>query len=216
MPITNYTRGISQEDQSLLDKFFYSESENIIGTTASFQSGLNSFKIGGQHTMQSGGQNIYITNESSDIDFYPSWSGLLNPANPDNHGDDGIIPMTDRVHTSDMITFSASTPDTSGGVEAVATYTNTINASVFGVSFIIEEELPAGSTILYKVESPTQSIYSQLYDVTQALSIGHTVEDWFFNHPLDGLAGDVITESILVLTSSTENKSIESIIFGKK
>ena len=191
---------LSPEDQEFLSKWEYIPERNLLTTSSTVQSGLNSFNIGGQHSLVSGGQNMFITNESTGVDFWPAWAGLLDQSLPQNQGDSGVIDMSFRVHTSDIVTFSASTPAASGAVPATATYTNTVEASVFGIEFITEELLPQGIYIKYSVSSPTTEIYSQIFEVDQEYQAGDSV-GWWFDHALDGLDGDVITEEIMVLKS---------------
>ena len=59
-----------------LDHFKYNPVTDKLEADRAIETTLNSLFLGEQHKMSSGSENIFFTNLSSDINFFPMWGGL--------------------------------------------------------------------------------------------------------------------------------------------
>ena len=50
--------------------------------------------------MSSGSENIYFTNQSSNVNFYPAWGGIKDQSQIENQTDDGVYVPTARIFGS--------------------------------------------------------------------------------------------------------------------
>ena len=75
---TDYFSGrtITQEEIKTLSHFEYDPTQDQLIADRAIETTLNSLFLGEQHKMSSGSENIFFTNLSSDINFFPMWGGL--------------------------------------------------------------------------------------------------------------------------------------------
>jgi len=103
---TDYFSGrtITQEEIKTLSHFEYDPTQDQLIADRAIETTLNSLFLGEQHKMSSGSENIFFTNLSSDINFFPMWGGLKDQAITANQGASGFIPPSGRVF-SDMFSL---------------------------------------------------------------------------------------------------------------
>jgi len=192
----------SQSD--VLDHLSYDSSEDQLVADVAIETTLNSLYLGGQHKMSSGAENVYFTNLTSDINFYPAWAGIKDQSIVANQGSAGYIAPSGRVFT-DMF----SLPLGGSPVSGTATPYNGdnyfgINISGVGITTVAAETVPPTVKLQYRIVVNGTRVYSQtLPRVSSARSTaGNTVYsgdtiNWFFDHPVDILAGTTLTATIM-------------------
>ena len=73
---TSNLRTITAAEIETLSHFEYDASQDQLVADRAIETTLNSLFLGEQHKMSSGSENIFFTNLTSDINFFPMWGGL--------------------------------------------------------------------------------------------------------------------------------------------
>jgi len=184
--------GLTPEQESTLEHFEYNPTTNMLEGDRSIQTILSSLLLGTQHRMSSGGENIFFTNLSSQVDWFPPWTGIKDQEVLANQDVTGLIPVSTRVHSDDLLFLEANGPeDTSGAVSYEGTNIVPSNVSVFGVKFTIEEPMVPADWLFYEVFIGTDDTGQLMFQQTRSaltLSAGDTLP-WFFTNPLEGRTG---------------------------
>ncbi|MCP4392882.1 MAG: hypothetical protein GY804_01215, partial [Alphaproteobacteria bacterium] len=68
--------GLTPTQELTLAHIEYDSSEDKIAADVPLMTTLNSFYLGEQHKISSGGENIFFTNLTSDLVFTPVWAGI--------------------------------------------------------------------------------------------------------------------------------------------
>ena len=188
-PLFEHLRYDAEQDQIVADR--------AIETT------LNSLFLGEQHKMSSGSENIFFTNLTSDINFFPMWGGLKDQSITANQGSEGFIPPSGRVY-SDMFSLplgGAADPLTSIGYSGDNYFG--VNITGLGITTIAAEEVEETVRLEYRIEINGKNVYKQVLPraaprSTAAAHIyaGDTIE-WFFDHPVDVRAGTTLYAEIM-------------------
>ena len=84
--------GLSEDQEDFLSHWSYDDSTRRLVSTKAIETTLNSLYLGEQHKMSSGSENIFFTNLSSDINFFPMWGGLKDQSITANQDSTGFIP----------------------------------------------------------------------------------------------------------------------------
>lgn len=175
------------------------EADRAISTT------LNSIYLGNQHKMSSGGEEVFFTNITSDVDWYPCWGGLKDQEIVGNQNVDGLILPSARYYSDTLFDFSSSSPHASNYVDAESMYTNTIAAAAFHITFITGEVIEPTDKLIYRVRDTNISgneVYMQSKEGFSA-AVGDTIS-WWFDHPVSGTAGSEFYESISIQVDGIE------------
>ena len=180
--------------EPLLKHLVYNaETERIEADTA-ITTTLNSFYLGEQHKMSSGGENIFFTNLTKDIDWYPMWGGVKIQNIIENQDHSGVILPSARLH-GDFTNVDFYGPLGTGVVEYSTTIPNlAINISAYGIEFSPAEDLAIGERLSYQIrENETGEnhlIYEQKIEITAENTIlaGGMFIFWF-THPSEFLVG---------------------------
>ena len=188
-PLFEHLRYDAEQDQIVADR--------AIETT------LNSLFLGEQHKMSSGSENIFFTNLTSDINFFPMWGGLKDQSIVANQGSEGFIPPSGRVY-SDM--FSLPLGGTADPLTSIGYSGNNyfgVNITGLGITTIAAEEVEETVRLEYRIEINGRNVYKQVLPraaprSTAAAHIyaGDTIE-WFFDHPVDVRAGTTLYAEIM-------------------
>ena len=159
--------------------------------------GLNSFALGEQHIMHSGAENIFFTNESSRIHWSPTWTGI-----PDQFADGGANQSKPAIAPSAR-TYSAEATWTalSGAVsDPLVSLPYAVsedvpgNGSVYGVRWIIMDDLLADEEIIYRIhESDVNGnlIYAQTLKLDAPVTSGSLFE-FQYTHPYELHGGQTV------------------------
>lgn len=187
----------------LFDHLRYDAEQDQIVADRAIETTLNSLFLGEQHKMSSGSENIFFTNLTSDINFFPMWGGLKDQSITANQGSEGFIPPSGRVY-SDMFSLplgGAADPLTSIGYSGNNYFG--VNITGLGITTIAAEEVEETVRLEYRIEINGRNVYKQVLPraaprSTAAAHIyaGDTIE-WFFDHPVDVRAGSTIYAEIM-------------------
>ena len=185
MPISQL--GVTPEEKETLSFFDYNPVKNALEAQKSLSTTLNSVFLGDQHKVSSGDENIFWTNFSSQINYFPAWAGILPQNIPANQDKSGLIVHSGRKYSDDLLMIE---PDGGIHASAITDYADTTltsaNFSVHGVQFRSGQVLEVGNVIHYELFLGTDDtgirIFEQLHTVTTQIEIDDYVDFWF-DHP---------------------------------
>jgi len=184
--------GLSESDQDKLDLWTVDAQSNVIATSYSVQSGLNSFKLGDMHTTHSGGENVFDQNNISLINWFPVWQGVKPFV---ANGQPMTINPSSRQYTAPFELLTNGVTPTANNLPYDLDVTLQNNESV------VMLEVKAGEAfagrLRYQIKNETTNglvKYNQFVDVD--VQIGDPVL-FEFTHPAESKAGDVIHVEIV-------------------
>lgn len=157
---------------------------------------LNSFYLGQQHKMSSGGENIFFTNLSTGINWYSMWGGIKDQSKKENQGPSGLIAPSGRVYSPFLESIARGrAPAVSGSVPYHGVTTIPFNGSIFATEFTVAEEV-LEDDFLYNRAYIGEGldrilIYEQILTGV-GISEGDTYK-WTLDHPLEGHRGSTLT-----------------------
>ena len=202
--------GLTAEQSEFLSHWTYDNNTRRLTSTKAIETTLNSMYLGDQHKMSSGSENIFFTNLSSDINFFPMWGGLKDQSITANRDSTGFIPPSGRVF-SDMFSLplgGAPDPLTSTGY-AGDNYFG-INISGLGITTTAAEAVGPEIRLEYRITVNGRQVYMQELPRAAARSSAgsyiypNDVIEWFFDHPVDVRAGTTIHAEIHKVRNSDD------------
>ena len=201
---------LSADNATFLSHWRYDEPTRRLVSDKAIETTLNSLFLGEQHKMSSGSENIYFTNLTSDINFFPMWGGLKDQSISVNRDSTGFIPPSGRVYT-DMFSLplgGSPNPLTSVGYDGDNYFG--INISGLGITTIAAETVGPEIRLEYRIVINGKQVYMQELPRAAARSTagatiypGDTIE-WFFDHPVDVKAGTTLRASIYKVRNSDD------------
>ena len=202
LPDADTTLGVTAAQSAVLDHLSYDATNLKIVADRAIETTLNSLFLGEQHKMSSGSENIFFTNLSSDINFFPMWGGLKDQSIVANQGASGFIPPSGRVY-SDMFSLPlGGQPDPLTSIGYSGDNYFGINITGLGITTVAAEEVPPSVRLEYRIVISGKQVYMQPLPRSAARSsaaahiyAGDTIE-WFFDHPVDVRAGTTLNASI--------------------
>jgi hypothetical protein len=185
-----------------LKHFIYNPVTDKLEADRAIETTLNSLFLGEQHKMSSGSENIFFTNLTSDINFFPMWGGLKDQAITANQGASGFIPPSGRVF-SDMFSLPLrGNPDPLTAVGYAGDNFFGVNISGLGITTTAAEEVDETIRLEYRIKISGKNVYKQVLPRNQVRSnvgahiyAGDVIE-WFFDHPVDVRAGTTLFAEI--------------------
>jgi hypothetical protein len=160
--------------------------------------------------MSSGSENIFFTNLSSDINFFPMWGGLKDQAITANQDASGFIPPSGRVF-SDMFSLPlGGSPNPLTSVPYAGDNYFGINISGLGITTVAAETVPADVRLEYRIIINGKQVYMQVLPRNAARSSANEVIyagdviEWFFDHPVDVRAGTTLYAEIHCVRNSDD------------
>ena len=203
-------RAITDEEIETLSHFKYDEEQDQLIGDRAIETTLNSLFLGEQHKMSSGAENIFFTNLSTNTNYYSMKGGLKDQSITANQGGSGFIPPTGRVY-SDMFSLplggsvnSASSIGYSGG-----NYFG-INIAGLGITTIAAEQVDVDVSLEYTLQVNGKKVYKQILNREAALTRSdktiypNDMIEWFFDHPVEILAGTTIYAEIRKVNRVTD------------
>jgi len=194
--------GLNADQTEILSHWTYDPVTRRLISDKAIETTLNSLFLGEQHKMSSGSENVFFTNLSSDVNFYPMWGGLKDQSVTANQGASGFIPPSGRIY-SDMFSLPlGGSPDplTSVGYDGDNYFG--INITGLGITTIAAEEVGPDVRLEYRIVINGKQVYMQVLPRNAARSsasahiyAGDTIE-WFFDHPVDVRSGTTLRASI--------------------
>ena len=162
----------------------------------------NSLYLGDQHKISSGSENIFFTNLSSDINWFPMWGGLKDQSITANQGASGFIPPSGRVYTDMFSLPLGGSPDPLTSTGYAGNNYFGVNITGLGITTVAAEQINADVRLEYRITISGRRVYSQTLPRSAARSsagtviyVGDTIE-WFFDHPVDVAAGTTLYAEI--------------------
>ena len=185
-----------------LERIKYNEGTDKIESTVPITTTLNSFYLGEQHKMSSGGENMFFTNLTSGINFFPMWGGIKDHSDVASRTVDGVIAPSGRVY-GDF--FSLVLGDvTNVGVYLPYEGSNTFGANIsgLGITTTLGENLPNTIKLEYRLYIDDKIVYSQPLENENGYSKDDTLE-WWFDHPVEIRQGTTIVAKITKVIKAT-------------
>lgn len=130
--------------------FTYDPDTETLITDKSIQASVGSFKLGEQHHIGSGAENVFFTNNSTGDSWNPIWQGVKDQSVPANQDGTGLYDPTFRAYGATLDDFTPVAQGT-GYVDAHITATTTGNRSVAGMQFITQDSYDAGSKFFFEI-----------------------------------------------------------------
>jgi hypothetical protein len=201
---------LSTDQENVLSHWRYDPITRKLITDRAIETTLNSLYLGEQHKMSSGSENIYFTNLTSDINFFPMWGGLKDQSITVNQGPSGFIPPSGRVY-SDMFSLPlGGSPDPTTSVGYAGNNYFGINISGLGITTVAAEQVDADVRLEYRITISGRQVYMQELPRNAARSSAGTVVypgdviEWFFDHPVDVHAGTTLFAEIHKVRNSDD------------
>ena len=199
---TSDLRTITEAEIKTLKHITYVENDDKLVADRAIETTLNSLFLGEQHKMSSGSENIFFTNLTTDINFFPMWGGLKDQSVTANQGASGFIPPSGRIF-SDMFSLPLrGNPDPLTSVGYAGDNYFGVNISGLGITTTAAEEVDESIRLEYRIRISGKNVYKQVLprnnfrsNVSSHIYAGDVIE-WFFDHPVDVRAGTTLFAEI--------------------
>ena len=193
---------LSVQDAETLSHFTYNPVTDTLEADRSIETTLSSLYLGKQHGIHSAGENVVFTNESTGVNWFPTWQGIDKTqeykATTRQYSELQTITETEGTVVSDFREL----------------YPNPNSISVFGFKVKLGQALALGDIITYNVYyyngSQTDVIGSatfeankngKIYEQEITVDADYEVGDLFqldFTHPVEVHAGQIIYDEIIL------------------
>jgi len=202
--------GVSDVNKATLEHFIYNPVTDKLEADRAIETTLNSLFLGEQHKMSSGAENIFFTNLSTNTNYYSMKGGLKDQSLTANQGASGFIAPTGRVYT-DMFSIplgGAVDPTTSIGYSG-ANYFG-VNIAGLGITTVAAEQISTSISLEYTLQVNGKKVYKQILNRDAAISRAdktiypNDTLEWFFDHPVEILAGTTIFAEIRKVDRTTD------------
>jgi hypothetical protein len=202
--------GLTTDQEEFLSHWSYDENTRRLTSTKAIETTLNSLYLGEQHKMSSGSENIYFTNLSSDINFFPMWGGLKDQSITANRDSTGFIPPSGRVYTDMFSLPLGGAPNALTSVGYAGDNYFGINISGLGITTTAAEAVGPEVRLEYRITISGKQVYMQELPRAAARSSAGAniypgdVIEWFFDHPVDVRAGTTLFAEIHKVRNSDD------------
>ena len=202
--------GLTDDQTEFLSHWEYDENTRRLISDKAIETTLNSLYLGEQHKMSSGSENIYFTNLSSDINFFPMWGGLKDQSISENRGASGFVPPSGRVYTDMFSLPLGGAPDPLTAVGYAGDNYFGVNISGVGITTVAAETIPETVRLEYRIKINGKQVYMQELPRNAPRSSAGTVIypgdviEWFFDHPVDVHAGTTLYAEIRAVRNADD------------
>ena len=179
----NDTVAFTEGNQLTLDHFIYNPITDKLEADRAIETTLNSLYLGEQHKMSSGSENIYFTNQTSNVNFYPAWGGIKDQSQIENQTDDGVYVPTARIFGSYGAAKLGGDPVLNTNIPYDGDNFFPFNISGMGITTTVAEEVPSHIRLKYELSVNGTPVYDQILEHS-GLTVNQKLS-WFFDHPLD-------------------------------
>ena len=177
--VVQFTEG----NKLTLEHLKYNPDTDKVEADRAIETTLNSLYLGDQHKMSSGSENIYFTNLTSKVNFYPMWGGIKDQSVVENQTDDGVYVPTARVFSSYGEVKLGGDPVLDTAIPYEGDNFFPFNISGLGIRTTVAEDVPAHIRLKYELAVNGTPVYDQILE-HDGLVVNQTLS-WFFDHPLD-------------------------------
>ena len=195
---------MTQEQVETLKHFKYNPVTDRLEADKSVETILNSFYLGQQHRISSGGENVFFVNRSSSVKWFPTWQGIKEQSVPANQDMSGVVLPTYRKyseHLMDLLDGLLTGPDYTKTILVDAPDQTVVNnLSVFGFEGITYTPLLVGDELNYVITDLSNGIvvYDQVLKVETPLAQDDPIA-WWYTHPLEIHAGTTVGTEIYIM-----------------
>ena len=207
---TNWITMGSSVSQETLSHFIYNPVTDKLEADRAIETTLNSLFLGEQHKMSSGSENIFFTNLTSDINFFPMWGGLKDQSITANQGASGFIPPSGRIY-SDMFSLPLrGNPNPITAVPYAGDNFFGVNITGLGITTTAAEDVAPTVRLEYRIEIAGKNVYKQVLPRDTARSSAASqiysgdVIEWYFDHPVDVRSGTTLYAEIMKVDIATD------------
>jgi hypothetical protein len=194
---------LSDVSVETLSHFIYNPVTDKLEADRAIETTLNSLFLGEQHKMSSGSENIYFTNLTSNINWYPVWGGVKDQSILANQDMSGVYNPTGRVFSEYGVLGLGGNPVDNTSIPYDGDNFFSFNISGLGITTRVAEEVPSDQRLMYELLVNGTPVYVQFLE-HNGLSINEDLT-WYFDHPLDVAAGSTNHASITKVDSQ-ENR----------
>ncbi len=197
--VSRYESNESEGSDIGVKHFKYNPKTNKLEGERAIETTLNSLFLGDQHKMSSGSENIYFTNLTSQIDWYPLWGGVKDQSVLSNQDMSGVYNPTGRVFSEYGVLGLGGNPVNDTSVAYDGDNFFSFNISGMGITTRVAENVPSNTRLKYELSVNGTPVYVQILE-HNGLSVNEDLT-WFFDHPLDIAAGQTNHASITKIDS---------------
>ncbi len=201
-----YADAIREHDITTLSHFIYNPVTDKLEADRAIQTTLNSLFLGEQHKMSSGAANIYFTDLSTKINWHPASAGMKDQSILANRDMTGIIPAQSRVFSALGIAPLGGLPLAGTSIPYDGDNFFSFNISGVGISLVAAEAVANNERLRYSLSVDGVDVYEQFLtplslQPAPANGVDNWIEadqaiTWYFDHPLDIVAGSTNHASI--------------------
>lgn len=197
----NWLTALSTEQEKTLKYIKYVEEKDQVVSSKPISTTLNSYYLGDQHKISSGAENIFFTNETSDIDWYPMWGGIKDHAVLANRDASGIIAPSARSYGDyeEVEIFGNPHASLNTPYDSASTYPS--NISGFGIELVVGEAVSPDIHLEYSILVGDRVVYAQVIEDLDVVE-GDTV-NWYFEHPVELHVGTEVTTLVSKIDNTT-------------
>lgn len=182
-----------EQAAATLSHFIYNPVTDRLEADRPIETTLSSLYLGNHHRMSSGGENVYFTNESYNINWYPMWGGLKDMNDPLNKGQDGVIKPSARNFFNFSV-IELNGPVATGVTDSINQAVIALNVCGVGVTIVIEDTIIPTDKLIYKLWYGTDDSGEQVFESIKrdlTFAPGDSYE-WIYEHPVDTKANQAI------------------------
>ncbi len=194
---------LTVSEQRTLDHIEYNPTTGKLEADRPIETTLNSFFLGDQHKMSSGSENIYFTNLTTNINFYPAWGGIKDQGLVANQDMSGVIVPSGRVFTAYGVLPLGGNPVAGTQVAYDGDNYFPNNISGLGITTVVAEVVPSNVRLKYELSVDGTPVYVQFLE-HNGLGVDEPLS-WTFDHPLDVNAGSTNHASITKIAEDDTN-----------
>lgn len=173
-----------------LPQLTFNETTERVVSEKPVETTINSFFLRDQHRVSSGAENVFFSNQGSNINFFPCWQGLKDQSQVENQDLTGVLRPTGRTYTPVLIpSENFGQPISGKAIPYERTSTYSLSISSHGLEFIIAEDINTNTYIEYGVfaASDNRVVYKQQFR-NRTYTAGERVTLWM-EHPLEAHVG---------------------------
>lgn len=164
----------------------------VLFIPASVRTSTGSLELGGVHTVSSGGENVFFSNNDSDVVYFPPWQSVGNHSDPNER----VVNNRPSARQYGDLTFeeTGGPVRSSGAVPYSVDVTLTRNESVFGIKIVAAETYQGVAE--YRITRIPEEVVVYQARGEVDVTIDEEFELWF-NYPVESVTGTSFRAEIL-------------------
>ncbi len=188
-----FNAGLTPEQEEVLTRLKYDSTKDQLIAKSSLSVPLNSLYVGEQHKLSSGGDDIFLSNITRNIDYFFGVGGIKDQFVPANQDKTGIIPLYERVYSElaeVVVDYVEKTPFEYAPY-LFESFVVDQDRTSFGIEVRTGDALSVGDVIRFSITRGDTMIYMQDAIIELAVAVG---EKYIFKYaqPIEYTGGDVL------------------------